>query len=90
MKVGDKVHCKKSRVFGDEFVYIKEKTYVITEIKNNFVYVSSSICGTKIESFLMIIKCNKKKPVYYKFYDYFFTEQELRKQKLKRLNESNL
>jgi len=74
MKVGDKIICKKSMQFEYKKIF-ENKSYTISYIANNYVYIYDN-------GGLVFDRYNKTKQ---HFYDYFYTEKELRKQKLKKL-----
>ena len=88
MKIGDKVICKKDHApLHNEKIVIKDNTYEIIKISedfnisnNKYTYITiSSEAGYKNWSI------DKNGP-FYKFYEYFITLKEERKQKLDKIN----
>lgn len=86
MKVGDKIYCKESRInlYNDNYLYenivTKGKWYIITEIDNEHIRISSD-AGLFFKYRLIFNE------LYYSFDDFFMTIKELRKLKLKKINE---
>lgn len=85
MKVGDKLYCK----VGYNKNFIKDKSYEIVVVGINFVGVRGEDIYSYIDpSYGFYIDGNKDKPSdFLSFYDHFDTQKELRKLKLKKINE---
>lgn len=86
MKVGDKVYCIKSFKYDIELFTI-DNSYLIHTIRDNKVFLYTNYGEEDYYGFSYI----KKYSDWEFFNEYFMTEKQyLRKQKLNKLNESNL
>ena len=77
MKAGDKVYCYKEVRAGEHVHCIKGKWYYIDSIKENSVIIKTEKIG------LMGFNLKKDPPYAYRFYDFFITQKDLRRLKLK-------
>jgi hypothetical protein len=87
MKVGDEVYCIKSR----NNLNLKNNTYHILKIDNNKNDILISVEHNQIHincHYLYHNTSTLSKKNFYCFEEYFISESELRKLKLKKLNES--
>jgi hypothetical protein len=94
--IGDKVYCKKSLHYIDgnmtEFNFIANNFYTILEIPSNIDDVN---CGVYLggsnndNDVFWFYEGNEHWSIDNRFYDYFYTKQELRKRKLNKINENN-
>jgi len=86
MKVGDKYICKKNRFYADTFecgyINIIGLEYSITEILGNIISVTCEKNLYYIDSHYTILGDSVSR---YIFDDYFLSEKEIRKIKLKKL-----
>lgn len=89
MKIGDKLYCKKSITDKNNVYYKVNNYYIITSKKDdNVYYITSEKDDLKFDLSIPIktIDMDDNLP----FEDFFYTETEYRKLKLKKINESNL
>ena len=84
MKVGDKVYCINTRLNPDKgnSILTKGKYYIITEIEDNTIRVTSDIG-------LFFNYRKKHSDMFFSFDDFFMNEKEVRKLKLKTIYESS-
>lgn len=88
MKIGDKVYCIKTHAYGDFIVVKKDKIYDIVDFGINLETVDKFVETTsEVEPKFWSIDTSGP---YYVFSAYFMTEKEYRKEKLDKINESNL
>jgi hypothetical protein len=84
MKIGDKIYCKKTLMYDiQELYFYKDKIYYIEEINKSDIYITTE---KNINLRFSIKQQNGDK---YKLYDFFYTQQEYRKQKLLKLLKLN-
>lgn len=86
MKVGDKLYCINDRKYIGSPINISGKIYEILAInsyKNTTTITMSNEIGD--QSFYYSLKNNTE---HYYIYNYFMTIKEMRKLKLKKINES--
>ena len=83
MKVGDKLLCKKDKIFIDVIIFINDNYYTITIIDKT----DNSILIGDIWFYLFKKYNPNGKYNYWFIWDYFYTPQELRKLKLKKLKQ---
>jgi hypothetical protein len=83
MKIGDKICCKKTLSSDYKVYYTKNKIYYITDIDDFDIYIKSEDNTS--------IRFNTKQPNHDNFQirDYFYTETDYRKAKLKTLFKIN-
>ena len=89
LKVGDKLLCKKNIKISNVFFYAGEY-YTINYI---FKYIFYNYNYREKEGFDIYIKCGSKRYCFnreHHIYDYFYTTQEIRKMKLKQLNDESM
>ena len=82
MKVGDKVYCIKTLKHYNLTFFNKGKVYIIAQVRYGNIRISDDVSGS---SEFNLLEPNKDE---YKFHEYFITQKEYRKQKLKKINET--
>ena len=88
MKVGDIVVCKKTN--KDNPHLIKGESYVIKEVKDasfpgGFPMLFVTLSNDTMFNSIFSLDDNESE---YYFYDYFYTEKELRTEKLKKITQN--
>jgi hypothetical protein len=82
MKVFDKIYCHKDYIHEGEQWLTNGEKYIIIDIYNKYYMYIIDNQGDR-----NCISLDKKEDADRYFNDYFYTMKELRKQKLKKLNE---
>ena len=85
MKIGDKLICKKTFRYNTCIYFIKNKLYEISYFDIESITINTEK-QSNIDMNSIDFKLYKPNTDYYKFEEYFYTPQEIRKNKLKQLN----
>lgn len=83
MKIGDKLYCKKTLRAQHTNFFIEDKIYYIEDILDFNIYLNSEEDGLNVR-----FNLNSQNDDNFKIKDYFYTENDYRKQKLKKINEN--
>ena len=92
-KIGDKLYCKQDftvdtfweKKWGGYVLFKKGTVYKILETHDYYVSVSTEVEGTYYDFHLYGKAYIKRFSNIYSFFDYFYTQKEARKLKLKKL-----
>lgn len=92
MNIGDKVVCHTNRIYitnhntgNIELMHTKNKTYIISKIENDFLFITSDIKDNNSDKYQTFQYVNEDVSIYFIFKDYFTPLKELRKLKLQKI-----